>query len=173
MPQLDSIRAFAILVVLIHHFLPVDKIIPTDFITLGLIGVRLFFVLSGFLITGILLRARGEERALRQFYYRRVLRIFPIYYLTLIIIFVVSPYLRSEGAWLAAYATNYITPFKSLEPAGHFWTLAVEEQFYLLWPFLMLLAPARYLLKIIVASIVFAVLFRFFTVRLFLIDLVS
>ncbi|HXM34622.1 MAG TPA: acyltransferase [Pyrinomonadaceae bacterium] len=167
MPQLDSLRAFAIGAVLVHHFLPVDKIIPTDFITLGLIGVRLFFVLSGFLITGILLRARGQEYALRRFYYRRILRIFPIYYLTLIIIFVVSARLRNDAGWLATYTTNFITPFRSLEPAGHFWTLAVEEQFYLVWPFLMLLVPARHLLKIIVGSVVLAVLFRFVTVRVF------
>jgi peptidoglycan/LPS O-acetylase OafA/YrhL len=167
MPQLDSVRAFAIGAVLIHHFLPVSKIISTDFITLGFIGVRLFFVLSGFLITGILLTARGQKYALRRFYYRRILRIFPIYYLTLGIIFVVSVRLRNDAGWLATYTTNFIMPFRSLDPATHFWTLAVEEQFYLVWPFLMLLAPARHLLKIIIGSIVLTILFRYVTVKIF------
>lgn len=167
MPQLDSLRAFAIIVVLVHHFLPVDRIIPPDYITLGFIGVRLFFVLSGFLITGILLQAREQRHSLRRFYYRRILRIFPIYYLTLFIVFIVSASLRSDSGWLITYTTNFITPFRSLEPAGHFWTLAVEEQFYLVWPFLMLLTPARFLLKIIIGAIVLAVLFRFIAVRVF------
>lgn len=173
MPQLDSLRAFAIGAVLIHHFLPVERIISSDFITLGFIGVRLFFVLSGFLITGILLTARGQEYALRRFYYRRILRIFPIYYLTLGIIFLFSATLRSDAGWFATYTTNFIMPFRSLEPAGHFWTLAVEEQFYLVWPFLILLAPARHLLKIIVGSIVLAILFRYITVKVFQQVLVS
>ena len=87
MPQLDTLRALAVLAVMVHHFLPVERYIPPDYITLGLLAVRLFFVLSGFLITGILLDYRSDERryALRRFYLRRVLRIFPIYYLTLFI----------------------------------------------------------------------------------------
>lgn len=84
-PQLDSIRAVAIGLVLLHHFLPLHRYVSEDFFSLGLLGVRLFFVLSGFLITGILLQYRTSRfsDAARQFYFRRALRIFPIYYLTL------------------------------------------------------------------------------------------
>lgn len=161
-PQLDSLRAFAVGIVLIHHFLPVERIIPADYITLGFSGVRLFFVLSGFLITGILLRARGNEHAFRRFYFRRILRIFPIYYLTLAIGFAVSPPLRAEGWWMLTYTSNFIFPFRSLEPASHFWTLAVEEQFYLIWPFLILLLPYRHLLKLMIVTIALALAFRLF-----------
>src|SRR6476620_12132324 len=88
MPQLDGLRAFAVGAVLIHHFFQPARIAGVD---LALLGVWLFFVLSGFLITGILLRSRDQihnrgypaSLALRQFYVRRVLRIFPVYYLVL------------------------------------------------------------------------------------------
>lgn len=160
-PQLDSLRAFAIGIVIIEHFLPVARVIPADYITLGFVGVRLFFVLSGFLITGILLRARGEKHAFRRFYYRRFLRIFPIYYLTLAVGFAVSPLMRREALWLVTYAGNFVFATRSLEPASHFWTLAVEEQFYLIWPVLILLLPYRYLLKLMIGTIAVAVVFRF------------
>jgi len=84
-PQLDAIRALAVGAVMVHHFLPVQRILPEDFLTLGLLAVRLFFVLSGYLITGILLRSRKAQfgQALKNFYIRRALRILPIYYLTI------------------------------------------------------------------------------------------
>ena len=77
MPQLDGLRAVAVACVLAFHFIPgVDRYAP-----LGSMGVRLFFVISGFLITGILIDARGGERYFTNFYARRTLRIFPLYYL--------------------------------------------------------------------------------------------
>ena len=114
MPQLDALRALAVLAVMVHHFLPVDRYIPTDYITLGFLAVRLFFVLSGFLITGILLNYRSDERgnALRRFYLRRVLRIFPIYYLTLFIALALQVRSIQQGAfWHLTYLSNYVAPF--------------------------------------------------------------
>jgi peptidoglycan/LPS O-acetylase OafA/YrhL len=132
---------------MVHHFLPVDHYIPTDYLTLGLLAVRLFFVLSGFLITGILLGYRRDEpkTALKRFYSRRILRIFPIYYLTLFVALALQVRPIQQGAiWHLTYTSNFIAPFHPewMGPASHFWTLAVEEQFYLVWPCIMLLCRA-------------------------------
>jgi len=165
MPQLDALRAFAVLAVMVHHFLPVDHYVPTDYLTLGMLAVRLFFVLSGFLITGILLRYRSDEpkNALKQFYFRRVLRIFPIYYLTLFIAMALGVGSIQQGAfWHLTYLSNFIAPFHPewMGPASHFWTLAVEEQFYFVWPFIMLFTPHKHLAKVIVGTVALAVVFR-------------
>jgi len=167
MPQLDALRALAVLAVMVHHFLPVDRFIPNDYVTLGLLAVRLFFVLSGFLITGILLSYRSDERgnALRRFYFRRVLRIFPIYYLTLFIALALQVRPIQQGAfWHLTYLSNYVAVFHPewMGPASHFWTLAVEEQFYFVWPWIVLFVPSKYLGKTIVGTIALAVLFRAF-----------
>ena len=124
----------------------------------GWVGVDLFFVLSGFLITGILLDAKGGPHYFRNFYARRVLRIFPLYYgvlvvaiLTLTVLTPHAPMLRLQG-WLWAYATNIkIAASGWVFIAGrlqfhHLWTLAVEEQFYLVWPAVVLLLSRRSLL---------------------------
>ena len=167
MPQLDALRALAVLAVMVHHFLPVDRYIPPDYITLGLLAVRLFFVLSGFLITGILLNYRNDApgNALRRFYLRRVLRIFPIYYLTLFIALALQVRSIQQGAfWHLTYLSNYVAGFHPewMGPASHFWTLAVEEQFYFVWPFILLFVPRKHLAKTIVGTILVAVVFRAF-----------
>lgn len=144
---LDGLRGVAILLVLLHGF---DVIQPVgivgraldDLLDIGWIGVQLFFVLSGFLITGILLDTRRAPHYYRGFFVRRVLRIFPLYYGVLFLAFVVLPWLgRSVGGdhqlWLWTYLANFVAPFGYGEPAfPHFWSLCVEEQFYLLWPLL-------------------------------------
>jgi len=154
-PQLDALRAFAVIAVLIHHFFPVQRFIPDQFLTLGLLGVRLFFVLSGYLITGILLEARARPflQSLAQFYTRRTLRIFPIYYLLLLVCCMVGYQpIKSYISWHLCYLSNLLF---ILHPAAgrpytqHLWSLSVEEQFYLVWPLLMLLAPRRWLLKLV------------------------
>jgi peptidoglycan/LPS O-acetylase OafA/YrhL len=162
MPQLDAIRAAAIFLVMIQHWAPsLSHVIPW-----GGIGVRCFFVLSGFLITGILLRGRDLIDAgqttrgfqTRQFYIRRSLRIFPIYYLTLIVGCAIGiKLLRDTFWWHAAYLSNFydITVGFWPEYIGHLWSLSVEEQFYLLWPALIFLAPKRWLPHLfIVAALV-------------------
>ena len=115
MPQLDALRAIAVGAVILHHFLPLGRFIPYDFVTFGDLGVRLFFVLSGFLITGILLKCKskvdlGDESPsfeLRQFYVRRFLRIFPVYYLTLAIVAILNvPTVRTTFFWHLSYLSN-------------------------------------------------------------------
>jgi peptidoglycan/LPS O-acetylase OafA/YrhL len=148
----------AVCAVLIHHFLPVQRLFPEDFLTLGLLAVRLFFVLSGYLITGILLRSRSLSfgRALREFYTRRALRILPIYYLTLIVAALVGVTAVSQFLfWHTFYVSNILFILKPGVSGltGHFWTLSVEEQFYILWPFLVLLTPYKHIAKTILATV--------------------
>jgi peptidoglycan/LPS O-acetylase OafA/YrhL len=123
--------------------------------------VETFFVISGFLITGILLNNRSERHSslvLKQFYARRFLRIFPLFYATLAIagLLKVSS-LAGTWYWHASYLSNVcFYRYGWQGTLSHFWSLAVEEQFYLIWPFLMLMLPARSLLTGIVACIVAA-----------------
>jgi peptidoglycan/LPS O-acetylase OafA/YrhL len=168
MVQLDGLRAAAIIAVLIDHWSngAMVRILP-----LGLLGVRLFFVLSGFLITGILLRTRTAAEAgkhtkaygLRHFYIRRALRIFPIYYLTIAIATFFGPQsVRDSLGWHLVYASNfYVAKLGAWPPViGHFWSLAVEEQFYLVWPWLILLCPRKILPWIISLVILLAPTYR-------------
>jgi peptidoglycan/LPS O-acetylase OafA/YrhL len=172
LPVLDGIRGTAILMVLLFHF--VGNTSPTNGIerivvgvtNYGSYGVELFFVLSGFLITGILYDQRNEPRYFRNFFMRRVLRIFPLYYGVLILVFVVAPlipllqgptldYLVDRQAWAWLYGINvYIAGhgdwvFSYLD---HFWSLAVEEHFYFVWP-LVVFILARHPRSLIVASL--------------------
>lgn len=141
-PGLDTLRGIAILMVLVYHNF---SIIPFAF--LGSLGVDLFFVLSGFLITGILLRASENGGQLRNFYIKRVLRIFPVYFVTLLVIIFLLPalftvgydvqYYRQHQYWFYFFVQNFLFVLQPLEKKNllnHFWSLAIEEQFYLLWP---------------------------------------
>ena len=169
MKQLDGLRALAALAVVAQHSLP-ESIYPKF---LGewqpRIGVRLFFVLSGFLITGILLRCRdqasesespgGSRRAFSTFYARRFLRIFPLYYLVLFAAAIVNlPDVRRDFWWHLSYLSNYLVCRDGIWPEtlGHFWSLGVEEQFYLLWPAFVLLTPRKWLLPAFVATFALA-----------------
>jgi len=167
--QLDSLRALAVTGVLIHHAWPTCIL---DFVDLGHVGVRLFFVLSGYLITGILLRCRrsieaGQSdvaTALRRFYIRRFLRIFPPYYALLALMVMANfPGVRNTLWWHAGYASNFLFALQgSWTPwvTSHFWSLAVEEQFYVVWPFLILLVPRSRLVAVVIAITVSSPLFR-------------
>ena len=151
-PSLDGLRAISIVLVLFGHLAGTRSFpVPyhaADFFDLGSLGVRVFFVISGFLITGILLR---EVRAsggidLPRFYFRRTLRIFPPYYAFLAVAIVggaAGALELNQGDILHAltYTMNY-HPERSWH-LGHTWSLAVEEQFYLLWPALLLLLGRR------------------------------
>jgi len=151
-PSLDGLRAISISLVLLshlggtRHFLISARV--TDFFELGHLGVRVFFVISGFLITNLLLQELAKKNSIHllKFYFRRTLRIFPPYYLLLAILF-----LAQACGWLAlaprdalhtlTYTSNYY-PERSWY-VGHTWSLSVEEQFYLLWPAVLLLAGRR------------------------------
>lgn len=138
MPALDGLRGVAVALVVCAH-IPLTSL-PTEARSLthglnasGYLGVDIFFVLSGFLITRILLAERG--RAVLPFICRRAARIFPLYYLTLGICALYAP--EPALAWSAVYASNYWFVWHSPElPLGHLWSLSVEEHFYLAWPWL-------------------------------------
>jgi peptidoglycan/LPS O-acetylase OafA/YrhL len=176
MIQLDALRFFAVLgVMVLHNWRP--PALPWIFSSLdwGALGVRLFFVLSGFLITGILLNCRslaaktGQSSLfyVRQFYIRRFLRIFPVYYLVLVVLYTMNfPLVRELWLWLVSYTSNLYISFHGewIGRVGHFWTLALEEQFYLVWPWLVLFVPRRRLLPVLLAIIALAPLYRFYAV---------
>jgi peptidoglycan/LPS O-acetylase OafA/YrhL len=149
--SLDGIRGIAILLVLTYHLLNFGFLFP--FFNLGWMGVDLFFVLSGFLITGILLDTKFQKGFIQSFLLRRALRTLPLYYAVLIGFSVIAPFL-SPVKWFTEYQVYFWTHtsnFLFLQkgffvPLGHFWSLAIEEQFYLFWPFVVLvLTPKRLL----------------------------
>ncbi len=177
-PALDGMRGLAILLVIFHHnfnFIPVSKF--------GWIGVDLFFVLSGFLITDILLKTKGNKNFLRNFYLRRTLRIFPLYYLVLLLFFILAPYFtelkgqyafyHNDQFFLWGYLQNWFLIFHT-PPSynnsifGHFWSLSIEEHFYLLWPFIILFCRnLKTLTHIIISVLIFFIMFRFFSWSLY------
>lgn len=183
MSQLDALRFFAVLGVLVAHTWH-PKRLPWLFGDLDWagLGVRLFFVLSGFLITGILLDCRNTAEKnempsmffIKQFYARRFLRIFPIYYLVVILAIIVNlPPAREVWGWLITYTTNvYITLNNEwVGRLGHFWTLAVEEQFYLVWPWIILFVPRKRLLPIMLFFISLGPLYRVFAYKMYQFDI--
>jgi len=174
-PQLDAVRGLAVLLVLVHN----TDIYPSLHFGLivnnGWMGVDLFFVLSGFLITGILLDTKESEGYFRNFYARRCLRIWPLYYLVLLFMFVIVPFLRPSEAhvvfdrsspWWAypLFLQNFLVPV-SVGAAGALgvtWSLAVEEQFYLVWPLVVRFCSEAQLRKIAIAVICLSPALRFY-----------
>jgi peptidoglycan/LPS O-acetylase OafA/YrhL len=184
-PALDGVRGLAILLVLIVHFQSFSHESWTggNFIdravlrvaNVGWIGVDLFFVLSGFLITGIVYDARNGDGYFRNFYARRALRIWPLYYGLLVIVFIVFPLIPRAGLdaslgdqiWYWFYLQNWRP---ALQPGlvenffhsatSHFWSLAIEEQFYLVWPAVVLLLSRRKLMLVCAATVAFSFAFR-------------
>ena len=167
--QLDGLRFFAIVMVMIAHWLQWDFYNPIFQKAPYGHGVTLFFVLSGFLITRILLvyKNKYEEdgipkiKFIKNFYIRRVLRIFPIYYLTLILLYSINYKNTHEVApWLFSYTSNIYQSIHQIfiGDFNHFWSLAVEEQFYLLWPWLIVFIKPKHLVKVILFSITISLL---------------
>ena len=161
---LDGVRAIAILLVMLFHFYFLVEV--------GWIGVQLFFVLSGYLITTILLESKDETigNYLKRFYWRRSLRIFPLYYLylggitLLYLIAHVPPDFLSKIPYLIFYNYNHYPVFESLShdvTFTHFWSLSVEEQFYLFWPFIIFFLNGRQLKVLIVLLILGVPVFRY------------
>ena len=170
-PALDGLRGIAILLVVFFHNFGF-----INYFYFGWLGVDLFFVLSGFLITDILLREVGSRNFLKNFYVRRVLRIFPLYYLFLIIFLFILPNFQSykdniiyyidNQWWLWAYLQNWLYVFKIPEDTNvllHLWSLAVEEQYYLIWPFVILIfRKPKFLLAISLFLLLGIILLRFY-----------
>jgi peptidoglycan/LPS O-acetylase OafA/YrhL len=142
-PELDGVRAIAALMVMAFHFPQAGY--SGYKMSLGQTGVDLFFVLSGFLITTILLSSPlGDWYEIRNFYIRRVLRIFPLYYGFLILASIMGG-MVSLSFWIYLQNIAMAIHLPGTHGPPYFWSLAVEEQFYLVWPFLILFLPRRWL----------------------------
>jgi peptidoglycan/LPS O-acetylase OafA/YrhL len=169
-PGLDGLRAIAFLLVFALH---------TGYLEIGWVGVSLFYVLSGFLITGILLdmkKSLASKDYFFKFYGRRFLRIFPLYYFYLFLVIAVCTWLISvhyrprymqialdQIRYAAVYVYDFFfatAAFQHSNFLDHFWSLSVEEQFYILWPFLLLRVPDRSLKKLFLAFIFMGPIFR-------------
>ena len=179
LPALDGLRALAVLMVITGHFLAYAlPTRPPKFVlvlaSFGGTGVDLFFVLSGFLITRILLRTRNRPHHLANFYMRRVLRIFPLYYGFLLVVFVILPTLGigeklpfATQFWYWTYLQNAAMTFLEIpvethawQAKAHFWSLAVEEHFYMVWPFVASFLPRRQLRWVLLSTIPIALATR-------------
>jgi peptidoglycan/LPS O-acetylase OafA/YrhL len=180
---LDGLRGIAILLVVACHFQS-NLGISADggawplvaVAHAGWMGVDLFFVLSGFLITGILVDARGSDSYFSAFYARRALRILPVYYGFLFVIFVVLPLLhlgagdnymlaRQHQVWYWLHTTNIMMAIDELPgrgpyPSTLFWSLAVEEQFYFIWPAIVALCSPRMLRRVCIAGVIGCIVLR-------------
>lgn len=157
-PALDGLRGLAILLVVLYHYFDSNPLFR-----FGWMGVDLFFVLSGFLITQNLLRTRQHPRYFRNFYARRILRTFPLYFLLLATFFIGGSFLfRQQGpgssfGWHLQHLLQFYTLTLNWVPLQaatadspyllHLWSLALEEQFYLVWPIILWLCPNETILK--------------------------
>lgn len=155
----DTLRAVAVFFVIVEHWGPSFKEhtasadIKSAFILNGQFGVNLFFVLSGFLISSILLHEKIKNiegknfTIIKNFFARRILRIFPIYYLFILICYLADYTFVREHIWYyLTYTSNFISYYSnSNNVLAHTWSLAVEEQFYLIWPWLIILINRKYL----------------------------
>jgi peptidoglycan/LPS O-acetylase OafA/YrhL len=176
LPALDGYRGLAMLLTLLHHFvLPLPGLGPGlhQLAEAGRVGLDLFFVLSGFLITGILLDTRGQPNYFRNFYMRRSLRISPLYYTVLLFFFIILPRIQigspataslarmwdheaHHWPWYAAYASNILFVIRNgFAPAGLdvTWSLGIEEQYYLSWALLVFVIGSRRLAGVCLALI--------------------
>ncbi len=180
--ELDGVRGLAILAVMALHFV-CGMVTPEHLVerlahkatSYGVWGVDLFFVLSGYLITGILHDTKGREQFFRAFYMRRTLRIFPLYYAVLFLLIVLIPTsfalahapalleLRDVQGFLWTYLTNVHlagTGGFTIPYASHFWTLAIEEHFYLFWPFVIAFTSRTTALRVCALLGVFSLVSR-------------
>lgn len=162
-PSLDGLRTVSIALVLIGHGFHVYGLGTTG--NFGNLGVRVFFVISGFLITGLLVREieRTSTVNLLKFYFRRTLRIFPPYYFYLAVIGIaaalgLAAVPLASLVYSSAYLTDYVAPTGWL--LGHTWSLAVEEQFYLILPGFLMLLGIRRAKALLIAIVLFAPIIR-------------
>jgi len=186
-PRLDGLRGLAILLVMLYHFsLPHPRMHGHDagwllqLAQTGWLGVDLFFVLSGFLITGILVETRTEAHYFRTFLARRFLRIWPLYYMGLLVLLVLLPTvlpsvppqlqgMRDKQAWFWLYAANWLFAREGSfgqTSGGYLWSLAVEEQFYIVWPLVVFALTDRNLLRLSLMLLCLSLLSRIVLINL-------
>ena len=168
LPQVDGLRGIAILGVLLFHLSSKLPALHMGYVAgNGWAGVDLFFVISGFLITTILLESAGSEHYFRNFYVRRILRIWPLYFALLIFVFVLLPWivpaLRERiftqcHPWQSyfLFVQNFFVHEFGIGPVGVTWSLAIEEQFYLVWPLFILFLPRKLLPLLLIGLAVFS-----------------
>jgi len=177
--ELDGVRAIAVIMVLFYHFFK-DVDVNYDILVLlkklslfGKTGVSLFFVLSGFLITRILLNTKQNDSYFKSFYIKRVLRIFPLYYFFLVIYYFVVPLFLhqsfadfSQQIWYWTFMQNFALTFdwNSVGPI-HYWSLSVEEHFYLFWPLIIYYCSLKNVKWAIVSLCIISFLVRFILIE--------
>jgi peptidoglycan/LPS O-acetylase OafA/YrhL len=164
-PSLDGLRAVSISLVLLGHLIYSEHSPWRYLKSLAHYGVVAFFVISGFLITSLLLRenAVSGKISLRNFYVRRALRIFPLAYLFILCVFLLTMFHFMQVPWssfatAATYVSNYNADIRW--PFGHLWSLSVEEQFYLLWPSVLVLVGLAKSRKVVIATIILVPIIR-------------
>jgi peptidoglycan/LPS O-acetylase OafA/YrhL len=162
--QLDAIRAIAIFFVLCNHWLPENNALNKASTIIS--APDIFFTISGFLITAILFKERnkadacgaGKTQVFKNFFIKRALRIFPAYYLTILVTYIVKHDSAPDyTSYLTFTANFYMYHNKYWGYMAHLWSMSVEQQFYLFWPFIMLLIPKRFLLCTIILFIVIGI----------------
>ncbi len=176
LPALDGLRGLAALAVVLFHLMlqgspqSPPAIAVRSVFAVGWTGVDLFFVLSGFLITGLLVAAKGSSNYFRVFYARRTLRILPLYYAALIVLFglpmlgvmsheFVVPF--HDQLWFWFYLQNFHWLGALFAGwTGHLWSLAIEEQFYLIWPLVILLASRKQAIGVCIGLVVVGIAYR-------------
>lgn len=178
--ELDGVRALAALMVMFFHFfLEINSnnkalLIIKKFSIFGQTGVSLFFVLSGFLITRILINSKDNPSYFKTFYLRRSVRIFPLYYLYLTLTFIILPLIHNipvvsfgQQIYFWVYLQNFASTFRwSISPEpSHFWSLSVEEHFYLFWPLLIYFLDIKKINYAIIITILVAFVTRIFLIK--------
>ncbi|MFT3894465.1 MAG: acyltransferase [Anaerolineales bacterium] len=183
--ELDGLRGIAVVLVMTLHLFSRAKEFTAHpvlesfsfFATVGWVGVDIFFTLSGFLITSILLKSKSDEHYFRNFYVRRILRIFPLYYAAILFVLLFAPKLEEQFTeqlrttlpimllyvqnWAKLSKDFFITPY-----LGITWSLAIEEQFYFLWPFIVYKLDRDTLVKFSIGYIVISIVGRILTTLL-------
>ena len=166
--ELDGVRGLAILLVLVVHFALVPGLNEPllSLVNFGWTGVDLFFVLSGYLITSILLKSKSDPVYFQVFYTNRFLRIFPLYYAFLLGCAVVVSAPVWKQAWYWLYLGNFLSATgNSIPVLNHFWSLAIEEQFYLVWPIVVRRVSTRRLIGLCAGAIGAVAVTRFVVVH--------
>jgi len=175
-PQLDAVRGIAILIVMAHNISLKYPALHSDWVFAnGWMGVDLFFVLSGFLITGILLDTKTSAHYFKNFYVRRTLRIWPLYFALLFFMFVIVRFvsrsefqtvLETSSPWWAfpLFLQNFLLPISTnaAGPLAVTWSLAIEEQFYLVWPVVVRVCSSRSLQRLAIAEICVSPALRYY-----------